>query len=119
MAKNWKRAHDATATRLEFAEQKIADLQTCLGMVRDAKSRWYLNRKIEQLMPSPQADKATLYYLATPYSKYPRGLTAAFEDAANLAARLLQVGFRVYSPIAHTHPLAVYGKIDPLDHAIW
>jgi hypothetical protein len=83
------------------------------------KARWYLNRKIEQLVPMPQVDKATLYYLATPYSKYPRGLIAAFEDAANLAARLLQVGFRVYSPISHTHPLAVYGKIDPLDHAIW
>lgn len=60
-----------------------------------------------------------LCYLATPYSKYPAGLQAAFEDAACLAARLLIDGVRVYSPIAHTHPLAIYGKIDPFDHAIW
>ena len=25
----------------------------------------------------------------------------------------------VYSPIAHTHPLALYGNLDPLDHLIW
>lgn len=60
-----------------------------------------------------------LVYLATPYSKYPAGIECAFRDAAALAARLLKNGARVYSPIAHTHPLAVYGNIDPLDHAIW
>lgn len=61
----------------------------------------------------------SLIYLATPYSRYPAGIDAAFRDAAALAARLLQNGIKVYSPIAHTHPLAIYGNIDPLDHAIW
>lgn len=60
-----------------------------------------------------------LAYLATPYSKYPGGLDAAFRDAAALAARLLVAGIAVYSPIAHTHPLAIYGDLDPLDHSIW
>jgi hypothetical protein len=60
-----------------------------------------------------------LAYLATPYSKYPAGIERAFEDAARLAARLMLAGVKVYSPIAHTHPLAVYGKVDPLDHSIW
>lgn len=59
-----------------------------------------------------------LVYLATPYSKYPAGIDAAFRDAAALAAKLLINGVKVYSPIAHTHPLAIYGGLDPLDHAI-
>lgn len=61
----------------------------------------------------------TLGYLATPYSRYPRGLEAAFMDAAELCARLMQIGVHCYSPIAHTHPVAMYGHIDPLNHAIW
>jgi nucleoside 2-deoxyribosyltransferase len=60
-----------------------------------------------------------LCYLATPYSKYRPSIEAAFIDASKLAATLLRAGVKVYSPIAHTHPIAVYGKIDPLDHAIW
>jgi nucleoside 2-deoxyribosyltransferase len=61
-----------------------------------------------------------LCYLATPYSRYKDGnLPLAFQDASKLAALLMQAGVKVYSPIAHTHPLAVYGNIDPLDHAIW
>lgn len=60
-----------------------------------------------------------LVYLATPYSKYPAGIEAAFRDASKYAARLMQSGVKVYSPIAHTHPLAVHGGVDPLDHSIW
>lgn len=63
--------------------------------------------------------KFPLVYLATPYSKYPAGLEEAFKDAAKLTARLLRIGVKVYSPIAHTHPIAVYGKLDALDHSIW
>lgn len=63
--------------------------------------------------------KFDLVYLGTPYSKYPTGLEAAFRDAAALAAKLLKMGIKVYSPIAHTHPIAQYGQIDPLDHSIW
>jgi hypothetical protein len=61
----------------------------------------------------------TLYYLGSPYSKYPNGINAAFRDVAQLAARLLMKGYIVYSPIAHTHPIAIYGGINPLDHKIW
>ena len=62
----------------------------------------------------------TLCYLATPYSKYSGGdLALAFQHAAQLAAQLMLCGVKVYSPIAHTHPLAIYGNIDPLDHKIW
>lgn len=60
-----------------------------------------------------------LLYLATPYTKYSAGIERAFIDAAALAGRLLQAGAVVYSPIAHVHPIAVHGNIDPLDHKIW
>lgn len=89
------------------------------------KARWYLDREIRRRQcitisddPSPQ--RFRLCYLATPYSKYKGGdLNAAFEDASRLAAELLAAGIRVYSPIAHTHPLAIHGNLDPLDHSIW
>jgi len=60
-----------------------------------------------------------LCYLATPYTKYPDGIEEAHAEACKLAARLLVNGVMVYSPIAHTHAIAVHGKINPLDHAIW
>ena len=63
--------------------------------------------------------KYELVYLGTPYSKYEAGIEQAFIDACKLAAVLLRAGVRVYSPIAHTHPIAIHGGIDPLDHRIW
>lgn len=58
-------------------------------------------------------------YLATPYSKYPDGIEAAFEEACRVTAYLIRNGVRVFCPIAHTHPVAMHGKIDPLSHDIW
>ena len=92
------------------------------------KARWYLDREVRRHESNghhPLGDLAALTsfrlcYLATPYSKYKGGdLHAAFVDAARLAAELLSIGVRVYSPIAHTHPLAIHGHLDPLDHSIW
>jgi nucleoside 2-deoxyribosyltransferase len=70
----------------------------------------------------PDLKQFDLIYLATPYSRYPQskgGIVGAFQDAAALTGRLLQSGLKVYSPIAHTHPIAVHGKLDPYDHLIW
>ena len=72
-----------------------------------------------QQKPIPSQFTFRLGYLATPYSKYPGGIDAAFHAAAMLAARLLRAGYVAYSPIAHTHPIAMHGGIDPLAHAIW
>lgn len=88
------------------------------------KARWYLSRKIvslEHARNDAPADlkQFSLCYLATPYTKYPAGIDLAFREAAEIAAALLKEGIKVYSPIAHTHPLALYGKLDPLDHKIW
>lgn len=68
---------------------------------------------IEQLRTYP------LVYLGTPYTKYADGIEAAFVDAAQLSAALLKRGVKLYSPIVFSHPLAVHGHLDPLDHAIW
>jgi hypothetical protein len=58
-------------------------------------------------------------YLATPYTKYPDGTEAAFKLACQVAAKLVDAGFSIYCPIAHTHPIAQYTKADPLDSTFW
>jgi len=58
------------------------------------------------------------YYIATPYTKYKAGREQAFEDAAKAAAKFLDMGFLVYCPIAHTHPIEKYVEevaVDDLD----
>ena len=59
------------------------------------------------------------WYLASPYSKYRLGMHAGFAVACEAAAVLIRAGVAVFSPIAHSHPIAMYGRIDPLDHAVW
>jgi hypothetical protein len=61
----------------------------------------------------------SLVYLGTPYSKYKRGIEAAWRDASELAGKLLLGGVNVYSPIAHTHSIAKAANIDPLNHDVW
>jgi len=61
----------------------------------------------------------SLVYVATPYSQYPKGIEAAFVDACKVTAALIEEGINAYSPIAHTHPIALYGSMDPLDHNRW
>jgi len=60
-----------------------------------------------------------LIYAATPYSKYPPNIEQAFIDACRIMARLVALGIKVYSPIAHTHPIAIHGGLNPLDHNLW
>lgn len=58
-------------------------------------------------------------YLASPYSKFPSGIEEAFQEVCKATAFLIRNGVRVFCPIAHTHPVAMYGGIDPLSHDIW
>ena len=62
---------------------------------------------------------SSFWYIATPYSKYPAGREQAFIDASKIAAKFVKAGIPAFSPIAHTHPVAEYGEIDPYDHKIW
>jgi hypothetical protein len=58
-----------------------------------------------------------LHYLATPYSKL--DITSAWIDACQIAGRLMRAGVHLFSPIAHSHPIAAYSGIDPLNHEFW
>jgi hypothetical protein len=59
------------------------------------------------------------WYLGSPYSKYPDGLEAAFREICRIAGWCIENGVNVYSPIAHTHPIAIHSGMDPLSHEIW
>lgn len=61
----------------------------------------------------------TLAYLASPYTNYPDSIEIAFREVSRIAAKLLTAGIHVYSPIAHCHPMSVYGDIDALDRDFW
>lgn len=60
-----------------------------------------------------------LLYVGSPYTKYPAGIEAAFATVCSLMGKLLARGLKAYSPIALTHPIAIHGRIDPLDHQFW
>ena len=59
------------------------------------------------------------FYLASPYAKYAFGHEAAFKDASEQAALLLNAGIPVFSPISHSHPIALYGNLEKTDHKLW
>ena len=66
-----------------------------------------------------KAQSESLWYLATPYSKYPGGIAGAYELACKQSALLISNGVHVFSPIAHSHGIATHGDLDPLSHDLW
>lgn len=51
-----------------------------------------------------------MIYLASPYSHEDFAvMESRFERAAQCAANLMGKGIEIFSPIAHTHPIAQYG----------
>ena len=71
---------------------------------------------LEQAIPVIQG----YWYLATPYSKWPHGLEDANTVAQKLAAALLSIGVKVFSPIAHTHGISAYATaVDKRDFDFW
>ena len=63
-------------------------------------------------------------YLASPYShEYPALRQWRFEQACRASAYLMRRGLMIFSPIAHTHPIALAGDLpkgwgfwQPYDH---
>ncbi len=54
-----------------------------------------------------------LLYLASPYSHSSLiVMEARFKDACSAAARLMERGYTVFSPIAHSHPIADHLRPD-------
>ena len=65
-------------------------------------------------LPLFGGDLMAKIYLACPYSHNPmRG----FVESSKAAARLMDAGNIVFSPISHSHPVAVHGKLDAMDQA--
>lgn len=60
-----------------------------------------------------------LAFLSSPYQKYPLGHQQAYIDVSAISGHLLKAGVMVYSPIAHSHSLALHGDIDPHDMLVW
>lgn len=59
-----------------------------------------------------------MIYLASPYSHPdPAVREARFQQVCRAAAALIRAGRPVFSPIAHSHPIAAYGL--PTDWAFW
>jgi hypothetical protein len=61
----------------------------------------------------------SFHYLATPHSKYPGGLDAAFRAASAQAAVLLAAGVPVFCPIAHSHPMVEFLAPAKDTHETW
>ena len=60
-----------------------------------------------------------LIYLATPYSDPdPAVRLQRFEEVSRVAALLTQAGMHVFSPISHTHQIALAGDL-PNDWEFW
>jgi len=49
----------------------------------------------------------SLWYLATPYDKFPPNRLAAYNAAITQASILVESGVVVYSPIIHNHPIGL------------
>lgn len=59
-----------------------------------------------------------MMYLAAPYSHSdPAVRERRFQTVSHVAADLVRAGHRVFSPISHSHPIAVHGL--PGDWAFW
>ena len=57
-------------------------------------------------------------YLATPYSGTLDQKVSRFKAVNKVAARLMREGNLVFSPISHTHPIALAGEL-PGDWMFW
>lgn len=59
------------------------------------------------------------WYMATPYSLYNEGLDQAYRDACVAAGEMIACGVNLFSPIAHSHPISVFGDLTQTDHTLW
>lgn len=58
-------------------------------------------------------------YIGQPFTFYPHGHSAAAYDGATAAAALMKRGFRVFSPIVHSHRIAQVGYLSQTDGTFW
>lgn len=64
-------------------------------------------------------NEKSLVYLAVPYThKDPKVVEERFHKVNKVAGKLMSEGLIIFSPISHTHPIAVAGSL-PTDWAFW
>jgi nucleoside 2-deoxyribosyltransferase len=62
----------------------------------------------------------SLIYLASPYSHPdPDVRQRRYVEACMAAAKLMEEGAAVFSPIAHGHSVAEHGGLPAMDHEFW
>lgn len=64
------------------------------------------------------ASEGGFWYLATPYTKHPRGRAVAFLEAAAAAAICFKAGIPVFAAIPHAHPISDAGQM-ATDYDTW
>ena len=62
-----------------------------------------------------KVQKDGFIYLATPYTAHPGGFETSYQQSSRIAGWLVSKGVMVFCPIAHTHPIGLYGGLDPVD----
>lgn len=71
-------------------------------------------------MPGVAAADTSFVYLASPYSHADAAVRRKrFHDVCEATAQLLRLGHRIFSPIAHSHPLAETGHTPATDLDFW
>ncbi len=60
-----------------------------------------------------------LIYLASPYSHPDKAVELTrFNQTMEITARLMRLGYKVFSPIVHCHPLAISQRM-PTSYGFW
>lgn len=94
----------------EHAEACAARIRPALAQAVDQVVSW----RVREILRGPR-----IIYLASPYSHpLPEVRDARFRTVCRVAARLMREGAIVFSPIAHSHPIAMAGKL-PTDWTYW
>ncbi len=98
-----------------IVEQEMAELLK-LGIMHEQAVRDAIRRATQAAQrPTPQG----YVYLASPYSHPdPAVREARFQQICNITADLMNDGVIVFSPIAHSHPIAL-GRTLPTDWSFW
>lgn len=109
-----KRMTNTDGAALSGVSFMWGDPAACQGA--DAKPEVKAQPQVGAAMRRP----TTFWYLATPYTHFPAGHTAAALLACRLAAQLMRLRVPVFSPIAHSHYIAEAGLRDvQVDHDFW